>query len=228
MSAKTISPGLIKHEIESINAVQRLIGSKRHPLERGSLMREVSAQRCQTLGNFNELCTVSLHLRKSLQWPSPLCVCRLGWRVAAVALVWLLCDVSLSFLSARQLSRYALVICRSRANLPARSLAAHCLCAFSSIYAPFRRCGVNDSSALAKVHKIRRRETFRNEKLRLLDFGKWWPYKRVPRVDGGDWCVEHREHEAGCFLRWCEEKCIMQMSRQPSPHRSHASGGPAD
>lgn len=165
MSAKTISPGLIKHEIESINAVQRLIGSKRHPLERGSLMREVSAQRCQTLGNFNELCTVSLHLRKSLQWPSPLCACRLGWRVAAVALVWLLCDVSLSFLSARQLSRYALVICRSHANLPARSLAAHCLCAFSSIYAPCSplRCqGLFSFSESTQKSVVGRRSEMRN------------------------------------------------------------------
>lgn len=31
MSSKTISPGLIKQEIESINAVKRLIGSKHHP-----------------------------------------------------------------------------------------------------------------------------------------------------------------------------------------------------
>lgn len=82
MSAKTISPGLIKHEIESINAVQRLIGSKRHPLERGSLMREVSVQRCQTAGNFNEMYTVGIYVRKSLQRPSILCTCGVeegGW-----------------------------------------------------------------------------------------------------------------------------------------------------
>lgn len=145
MSAKTISPGLIKHEIESINAVQRLIGSKRHPLERGSVMREVSAQRCQTLGNFNELCTVSLRLRKSLQWPSLLCVCRLGWRVAAVALVWLLCDVSLSFLSARQLSRYALVICRAHTLIYLRAHSrrtASALCEYLRALSPLRCQGL--------------------------------------------------------------------------------------
>lgn len=55
MSAKTISPGLIKHEIESINAVKRLIGSKHYPFEQSSLMREVGVHKWQTLTNFNEL-----------------------------------------------------------------------------------------------------------------------------------------------------------------------------
>lgn len=83
MSAKTISPGLIKHEIESINAVQRLIGSRRHPLERSSLMREVSVQRCQTLENFNELCE---HICKEISAVT-LPVVHVQWRMVAVALV---------------------------------------------------------------------------------------------------------------------------------------------
>lgn len=126
MSAKTISPGLIKHEIESINAVQRLIGSRRHPLERGSLMREVSVQRCQTLGNFNELCTMSIYVRKSLQWPSLLCMCRVEDGCGGSRLTDLWCQFEFPLCS--QLSRYSLVMCHLDTNLPARSLASHCLC----------------------------------------------------------------------------------------------------
>lgn len=38
MGSATISPGLIKHEIESINAVKRLIGSKHRPFKQSQVL----------------------------------------------------------------------------------------------------------------------------------------------------------------------------------------------
>lgn len=160
MSAKTISPGLIKHEIESINAVQRLIGSRRHPLERGSLMREVSVQRCQTLGNFNELCEHTCKEISAVTLPF-VHVQSGGWsrRLSSdcfVMSVWVSPPLGSCLVTHSSTVAWTLIYLRLR-SLHAASALHGDLRAHSTL------------QCQRKVHKSRRRKSEKYEKQRLFD-----------------------------------------------------------
>lgn len=165
MSAKTISPGLIKHEIESINAAQRLIGSRRHPLERSSLMREVSVQRCQTLRNFNELCE---HICKEISAVTlPIVHVQSGGWSRRLSSDCFVMSVRVFPPLGSCLVTHSSAVAWTLIYLRVRSL--HAASALHEYLRTHSTLQCQPLSSLAKVHKSRRRKSEKHEKQWLFD-----------------------------------------------------------